>query len=278
MSRSQVVPSPLPQPTSLVPPIYARLLRMLLQHADVDGDRVLAAAGLDWSTLVKDDRRLGRDTIVALAEGAMAAMRRPWLGLDLGGGAPISSHGPLGYAAVTGRDLRQALHCIARYGAIRNDAMAWACIDTPHGMTMRATERTDLGRVRGFVIDTVLGAVLRIVETAVGQVPAGLRVDLPIPTPPWRDQYQRFGLAEVRFEQPAFAFHVDARDLSLPCIGADIEGATPGASPRCEGSDGRSRPARAWPSASPGCSRACRPATIRAWPTSPRAAASRRAR
>ena len=233
MSRTQVASSPLPQPTSLVPPIYARLLRMLLQHADVDGDRVLAAAGLDWATLVTDDRRLGRDTIVALAEGAMAAMRRPWLGLDLGGGTPVSAHGALGYAAVTSRDLREALESIARYGAIRNDAMAWACIDTPHGMTMQATERTDLGRVRGFVIDTVLGAVLRIVETAVGQVPAGLRVDLPIPTPPWRDQYQRFGLAEVRFEQPAFAFHVDARDLSLPCIGADAK-AHAGACRECE--------------------------------------------
>jgi AraC-like DNA-binding protein len=223
MPRRPIAPPSLPQPASLVSPIYARLLRMLLQHADVDGDRVLAAAGLDWQTLVTDDRRLGRETIVALAEGAMAAMRRPWLGLDLGGGAPISAHGALGYAAVTSRDLREALQTIARYGAIRNDAMAWECIDTPEGLTMRATDRTELGRVRGFVIDTVLGAILRMIETAVGQVPRGVRVDLPLPTPPWRDQYLRFGLAEVRFEQPAFAFHVEARDLALPCIGADAK-------------------------------------------------------
>ena len=38
---------PLAQPAALVPPIYARLLRVLLQRAEVDGDRVLAAAGLD---------------------------------------------------------------------------------------------------------------------------------------------------------------------------------------------------------------------------------------
>ena len=61
MSRPDIAHPPLPQPGSLVPPIYARLLRMLLQHADVDGDRVLAAAGLDWATLVTDDKRLGRD-------------------------------------------------------------------------------------------------------------------------------------------------------------------------------------------------------------------------
>src|SRR5690349_7500977 len=211
MSRPVVAHPPLPQPGSLVPPIYARLLRMLLQHADVDGDRVLAAAGLDWETLVKDDTPLGRDTIVRLAEGAMAATRRPWLGLDLGGGAPVSAHGALGYAVVTSRGLREAMQALARYGATRNDTMAWDCNDTREGMTMQAVERTELGSVRGFVVDTVLGAILRMLETAVGQVPASLRIDLPLPAPAWRDQYQRFGVAELRFEQPAFAIHVARR-------------------------------------------------------------------
>jgi AraC-like DNA-binding protein len=223
VSRTVVAHPLLLPPSLLVPPIYARLLRMLLQRADIDGDRVLAAAGLDWATLLTDDRRLDRDTIVALAEAAMAATRRPWLGLDLGGGAPVSAHGSLGYAAVTGRDLRETLQVIARYGTTRNDAMAWTCIDTPSGMTMQATDRTDLGRVRGFFIDTVLGAVLRMVETAVGHVPDGLRVDLPLPAPPWRDQYRRFGLAELRFGQPAFAVHASHLDLALPCIGADAK-------------------------------------------------------
>ena len=223
MSRTVSAHPPLPQPGSLVPPIYARLLRMLLQHADVDGDRVLAAAGLDWATLVTDDKRLGRDTIVRLAEGAMTATRRPWLGLDLGGGAPVSAHGALGYAVVTSRDLREAVMTLARYGTTRNDAMAWTCTDTRDGLTMHAAERTDLGAVRAFVIDTVLGAILRMVETAVGQVPASLRIELPLPVPAWREQYQRFGVSEVAFDRPAFAFHFVRRDLALPCIGADAK-------------------------------------------------------
>ena len=223
MSRATKAPPPLPQPGSLVPPIYARLLRMLLQHADVDGDRVLAAAGLDWATLITDDKRLGRDTIVRLAEGAMAATRRPWLGLDLGGGAPVSAHGALGYAVVTSRDLREAMLTLARYGTTRNDAMAWTCVDTRDGIAMHAVERTGLGPVRAFVIDTVLAAILRMIETAVGQVPPALRIDLPLPLPAWREQYQRFGVAEVRFDQPAFAFHVAQRDLALPCLGADAK-------------------------------------------------------
>ena len=49
----------------------------------------------------------------------MTAMRRPWLGLDLGGGAPVSAHGALGYAVVTSRDLREAA---ADAGALRHHA------------------------------------------------------------------------------------------------------------------------------------------------------------
>lgn len=223
MPRPDTAHPPLPQPGSLVPPIYARLLRMLLQHADVDGDRVLAAAGLDWATLVTDDQPLGRDTIVRLAEAAMTATRRPWLGLDLGGGAPVSAHGALGYAVVTSRNLREAITTLARYGATRNDAVAWTCVDTRDGLTMRAAERTDLGSVRGFVIDTTLSAIVRLLDTAVGHVPPGVRVELPLAAPAWRDQYGRLGVAEVRFDRPAFAFHFTRADLALPCIGADAK-------------------------------------------------------
>ena len=77
--------------------------------------------------------------------------------------------------------------------------------------------------MRGFVIDTVLSAILRMVETAVGHVPPDLRIELPLPTPAWREQYQRFGVADVRFDRPAFAFHFGQRELALPCIGADAK-------------------------------------------------------
>ena len=131
--------------------------------------------------------------------------------------------------------------------------------------------------MRGFVIDTVLGAILRMIETAVGQVPPDLRIELPLATPAWREQYQRFGVADVRFDRPAFAFHFAQRDLALPCIGADAK-AHASACRECE--EALAEVAGAEHGAARG--RAARErattAPIRAWPTSPRAAASRRAR
>lgn len=194
---------------------------MLLQQACVDGDRVLAAAELDWATLMKDDRRLSRETVTRLVTAAMAATGTPWLGLELGGQAPVSAHGALGYAAVTARDLHESLAVLARYGALRNDALAWSLSPTAEGAVLQAVERTDWGPARAFVIDTVVAALLRVIEAAVGQLPPGLRVDLPLPAPPWVAQYRRFAPVDIRFGQPALALQVDAGTLALPCLGSD---------------------------------------------------------
>ena len=211
----------LPDAHALVHPIYARLLRMLLQHADVDGDRVLAAAQLDWDSLIHDDRRLSRDTVTRLVGAAMAATAKPWLGLDLGSQLPVSAHGALGYAAVTAANLGQSLAMLARYGAVRHDTLAWSMQPTPTGAVLQAMERNPWGLARGFMLDTVLAAVLRVIEAALGQRPSGVHVDLPLLQPTWAAQYQRFAPVEIRFQQAALAFHVDAAALALPCIGAE---------------------------------------------------------
>lgn len=194
---------------------------MLLQQSAVDSDRVLAAAQLDWATLMADDRRLSRDTVTQLIGAALSATGTPWLGLDLGGLAPVSAHGDLGYAAVTAPNLGRSLATLARYGAIRNDAMAWSLQPTGSGAVLCAIERIDWGPARGFVIDAVVAAVLRVVEAALGERPAGLRVDMPLPAPAWAAQYRRLAPVEIRFGQPALAFAADTSTLALPCLGAD---------------------------------------------------------
>ena len=216
-------PAIAPALDSLIHPIYARLLRMLLQQAAVDGDGVLALAGLDWSTLVSDDRPLPRETIIRLIEAALAASGRPWLGLELGRQAPVSAHGPLGYAAVTARDLSAALQVLARYGAVRNASLAWSMLPVADGLHLQAAERVEWGRARGFYLDTVVAAMLSVIESALGQRPAGITVDMPLPAPAWAAQYQRFSPVQFRFGQPLLAMTVSAEAARLPCLGADAQ-------------------------------------------------------
>ena len=214
-------PSVMSPPTGVIPPIYARQLRMLLQQAALDGDRALAAAQLDWSTLLTDDSRLSSETVTRLVNAAIEITRKPWLGLDLAASVPVTAHGPLGYAVVTALDLGVSLAVMARYGALRNDAFAWTLTTSEHGVTVQSLDNADWGAARGFIADMVMGSVLHLIEAALGQLPNGIVVDTPLAAPRWAAQYGRFGPVTVRFAQPALAFHVSHAALAQPCLGAD---------------------------------------------------------
>lgn len=206
-----------------VHPVYARLLRMLLERSDIDSDRVLARAHLNWDTLVRDEARLEPDTVVCLVQSAIAATGKPWLGLDLGWQTPVSAHGDLAYAAVTAPDLGAALAALARFGAMRDDTFTWTLTVHSRGATLQATQRNDWGAANAFVLDTVVAAFLRVIEAAIGHWPAGVGVRLPIAKPAWAAQYARVAPLDVSFAQPALAFEFAGATLTLPCIGADAQ-------------------------------------------------------
>ena len=216
-----VSPSPPPQDASSVHPVYARLLRMLLERSDVDSDRVLASAHLKWDTLVRDEARLEPATVVCLIQAAVAATGKPWLGLDLGWQTPVSAHGDLAYAAVTASDLGKALTVLARYGTLRDDTFSWTLSSHPLGATLRAVQRTDWGAANTFVMDTVVSAFMRVIEAAIGYWPHGVRLGLPISKPTWAAQYARVSPLEVCFSVPSLTFEFANATLALPCIGAD---------------------------------------------------------
>ncbi len=224
VSPSPALPSPSTPPgRSGVHPVYARLLRMLLERADVDSDRVLASAHLQWDTLVRDANRLEPGTVSCLVQSAIAATGKPWLGLDLGWQTPVSAHGDLAYAAVTAPDLGAALAVLARYGALRDDTFTWTLIADVHGATLQGAQRTDWGAANTFVMDTVVTAFLRVIEASLGQWPDGVQLYLPIAKPPWAAQYARVAPLDVHFAQPALSFMFAPATLRLPCIGADAQ-------------------------------------------------------
>ena len=71
-------------------------------------------------------------------------------------------------------------------------------------------------------MDTVVAALLGLMETALGYQPPGLRVDLPVDPPWWVTQYARFSPLNICFSPSALAVHITTATLHLPCDAADI--------------------------------------------------------
>ena len=205
-------------PAAKVHPTYARLLCMLLRGLGVDMELALAEAGLSWERLATEEQMLDFSAVQLLAQAAVEASGRPWLGIELGQMAHISAHGALGSAVVASRDLRQALATVARFSSLRNDLLRFELDEQQMGAVLRVHECADLGAARGFVLDTVFGTALRLMETVVGHRLRGLLVELPGAAPAWREQYQRCVDGALTFGAPMLAFHLDPLMLDLPCI------------------------------------------------------------
>ena len=90
---------------ALIHPVYARLLRLMLQQAVGRSAGTVSVGKAADAMPMTSDRRLSRDAVAQWVAFGVATTGKPWLGLDLGGRIPVSAHGPLGYAAVTAVDL-----------------------------------------------------------------------------------------------------------------------------------------------------------------------------
>ncbi|MFZ6748882.1 AraC family transcriptional regulator [Undibacterium sp. Ren11W] len=205
-------------------PAYARLLYVQLREHGVDADAVLAEAGLRWTELASDPRELNLATFERLILATQRRYNCPWLGLELGAYGQVSVHGAVGHAAISSGSLRQLLQTIAQYGQLRADTFAFAYHEReqPNPMgRLDVSERLELGAVRQFMLEAVLATLMRVLETALGNVFATMRVDLPFRAPPWADQYQRFGIGDVRFGSQRLSFYFPPELLDQPCLTAD---------------------------------------------------------
>ena len=213
-----------PQHPGALHPAYARLLYVQLRERGIDADAVLAEAGLRWSELASDPRELSLATFEQLIMAAQHRINCPWLGLELGMHGQVSVHGAVGHAAISSSTLRQLLQTVAHFGQLRIDALAYSyeeITEKDGGAILRVTEQISLGSVRQFMLEALFATLMRLFETAVGNVFGTLRVELPFKEPEWSAQYHRFGIGSIDFGSKKLAFHFPEHLLILPCLTAD---------------------------------------------------------
>jgi AraC-like DNA-binding protein len=208
--------------TPAVHPTYLKLLCMMLRSHGVDVDAVLAAAGLGtWKELSGRDAMVPQRAVNRLVAECLRATGRASLGLEVGGTIQISSHGPLGYAVVASKDLRQALETVARYVPLRHGLLRLRLRETTEGAAFELMERLDMGESRKFVSAVLFATFLRLMEAVVGQRMDSLAVDLPFAEPPWRGEIDRIFKGRVRFGAQRLVFHIAQDALQHPCMTAD---------------------------------------------------------
>ena len=209
--------------TPVAHPTYVRLMCIGFRMQGGDVDAALRGAGLPvWKQFVTSETFVSQRQINALASFAVARSGKYWLGLEVGEAAQISSHGPLGYAAVASKDLHQALQTVAHFSTVRYGAVRLRLRQNHCAVTLEVSERLkNEGVGSEFVVCMLLVTLLRLMEAVVGHKLTGIGVDLPFPKPDWFAELARFVTAPIRFNARHLVFHLTPDMLAIPCVTGD---------------------------------------------------------
>ena len=120
---------------------------------------LLKEAAVSQETLDDPDARIEYEQFKLLIQRAVARSGIPALGIRLAAQLPITTHGLLGYAAMSSGTLEEALSFVTRFVPTRIPVLV-AELSVDKGVaTLRLEEAAVLGEVRATILETTVGAL-----------------------------------------------------------------------------------------------------------------------
>ncbi|MEO7095274.1 MAG: AraC family transcriptional regulator [Polyangiales bacterium] len=202
------------------PAVHVLHLIDLVKRWDVTSEQLLAGVGLEAASLSAPAARVSVDVLVALVERARVLTAEPALGVYFGLQMRVSTHGYVGFAAMTASTVREALELAVRYAPTRTTAVSLRLVVEGRAASVVIDEHADFGSARDVVVLALLVGIWQIGNALTGRELTG-QAELAFPAPSW---FPRFaGTIDVRFGQPNNRLVFDAAFLELPLTMADRE-------------------------------------------------------
>jgi AraC-like DNA-binding protein len=171
-----------------LPGAYVRDLAQLVERWKVTPEVLLADLPITVDALRDPATRVPLRLCEAIVARAHALTHEPALAFYLGLQTRISSHGFLGFAAMTSATVREALDLATRFVSTRTSAIALALYVEGDTASLVFEERTPLGALREFLVIAIIVGIWQLGESLTGGPLAGH--------------------AEVAFSAPAYATKV----------------------------------------------------------------------
>ena len=147
-----------------VPNNYMPRLLSFVEKRGGSGDDLAAIVGLSKQDLLVPNRLLRCSQICQLFAEAQRLSKEPAIGLYLGSQLAITTHGSLGFAALSSADLATALALVAQYFNTRTPLAAIEVTRDEKYTYFSLKELFPLGAARVIFIETVISAILRAAE------------------------------------------------------------------------------------------------------------------
>jgi AraC-like DNA-binding protein len=204
-----------------LPGAYLRDLVDLVATRHGSPDALLVGLPVTVAQLADPTTRLSLRVCEAIVKRATQLTRDPTLAIQLGMRMRVSSHGFLGFAAMTASTVREALELAVRFSAIRTSAIALSLVTEGDTASLVITERVDFARegltsLREFLVLALVVGIRQLGTELTGKTPEGY-AECAFPAPLWIPS----SVAEVTFDRPAHRLVFAASLLDQKLISAD---------------------------------------------------------
>ncbi len=181
-------------------------------QALLDGLPITAAALADPTT------RVPLKVCEAIVARAHALTHEPALAFHVGTQMRLSSHGFLGFAAMTAGTVREALQLATRFASTRTSAIALALHVEGDTASVVIEERTPLGEIREFVVVALLVGIWQLGQALTGTPLDGF-AECAFPAPAYVAGFPNAG--RLRFDCPTHRLVFASHFLDVRFVHAD---------------------------------------------------------
>lgn len=208
---------------AFIPPRYYAALVSTLSELGYDRDTFLAEVGVDAKLLASEEAYLTLDQVETLVGRACEMENTDDLGLRVGQGLQLMSHGALSVAALTAPTPREGLQTVVEFFALIIPVFALEVHD--YGVTtgIRLTDRFPLSpEVERFHTATISGSIYAQLRFLLGgAIPAGVELLARHPRPPGLPEWVDDAGVALNFDQPHYEIRVPTSALSVAMPFAD---------------------------------------------------------
>ena len=200
-----------------MPASYLKVLLQNVASQHLQERALLTGTGLDAGQLMQSDQAVSFLETRQVVANVTRSLGPGWH-LAMAQHLTISSHGPLGFAAVTAPDLRASVDVLLRFFGIRGPFLWLAGAVENDQFVIRLYETTDMGEERNVLVELAVLAIQNLLERPLGRELQGARISFAYPAPDFCDQLNSAFHPELKFNASRHKLSFPVEWLDEPCV------------------------------------------------------------
>ena len=200
-----------------MPAAYLKVLLQNIASQHLEVRPLLTGTGLDADELMQSDQAVSFLETRQVVANVTQSLGPGWH-LLLAQHLTISSHGPLGFAAVTAPDLRASVEVLLRFFGIRAPFLLLAgSVENDH-FVIRLYETTDMGAERNVLVELAMLSIQGLLERPLGREIKGARIAFAYPSPAYGEQLDQTFHPELEFNASRHKLSFPVEWLEEHCV------------------------------------------------------------